>query len=558
MRHRIDGTTGARIDAAGGGWGPRPGSGTAAAVGAPGDTDTAVRPRVAGTLAVADRTAAGAAADPATAGHAVAGPGVAGAVGGGGEALRGLPPVRAAGRWQASPDERPAGWPATGRGRRPGPKLLLFPADLLAVLVVAIAIEPDPAMQLAAPPAVGFSYAALGLYRSRLTLSVLDDLPRLLAGVAVGVAAGLAFSAQVAPPLADVLRTVLAAAVAVLVPRALGYPLARRYRRWRPGAPTVIVGSAQLGRELGEIFVRHPEFGLWPVGYLDAAAAAGTDRRRTDLPAPLLGDHRDLAWVIRALEIRHVVVAFGALRRSALVEMLRTCSQLRCEVLVVPRLFEFQQRGRDVDHVRGIPLLRLRRAALLRPSWRVKRAMDVVVAAVGLALAVPVLAVCALAVRLEGGPGVVFRQERVGLHGRRFQILKLRSLRPSSQRESQTQWTVAGDRRIGPVGRLLRATSLDELPQLVNVLRGEMSLVGPRPERPFFVEQFGRHYPRYADRHRVPAGLTGWAAVNGLRGDTSIVDRIRYDNDYIENWSLWLDIKIMVRTVGSILTRAGG
>jgi len=117
---------------------------------------------------------------------------------------------------------------------------------------------------------------------------------------------------------------------------------------------------------------------------------------------------------------------------------------------------------------------------------------------------------------------------------------------------------VSGDERLGRVGRLLRVTSLDELPQLVNVLRGEMSLVGPRPERPFFVEQFARRYPRYQDRHRVPAGLTGWAAVNGLRGDTSIGDRVRFDNHYIENWSLWLDVKIMLRTLGAILTRAGG
>jgi len=156
--------------------------------------------------------------------------------------------------------------------------------------------------------------------------------------------------------------------------------------------------------------------------------------------------------------------------------------------------------------------------------------MDVAVAGSALALTLP----CWRSARWRSGwraPGVLFRQERVSLHGRRFEMLKLRSLRPSSERESQVRWTVAGDRRVGPVGRVLRATSLDELPQLVNVLRGEMSLVGPRPERPYFVEQFGRQYPRYDDRHRVPAGLTGWAAVNGLRGDTSIGDRIRYDNN---------------------------
>jgi exopolysaccharide biosynthesis polyprenyl glycosylphosphotransferase len=427
---------------------------------------------------------------------------------------------------------------------------------MLAVLLVATGTDPDPGMRVAAPLVVGFSLAALGLYRPRLALSVLDDLPRLLAGVAVAVAAGLTFSTPPdGLPVGAVLRTLLAASAVVLLPRAVAYPLLRRLRCWRPGAPTLIVGSAQLGRELGRIFISHPEYGLWPVGYLDGAPAG---RRQDDLPAPLLGDHRDLATVIERLDVRRVVVAFGAIRRPALVDMLHTCARMSCEVFVVPRLFEFQQRGRDVDHVRGIPLLRLRRAALQRPTWRLKRLLDVTVAAVALAAATPVLAVCAAAVRVEGGPGVLFRQERVGLGGRRFEIIKLRSMRPSSAAESQTHWSVCGDRRVGPVGRLLRATSLDELPQLVNVLRGEMSLVGPRPERPFFVEQFGRDYPRYTDRHRVPVGLTGWAAVNGLRGDTSIADRVRYDNHYIENWSLWFDVKIIVRTIGAVLTRAGG
>jgi lipopolysaccharide/colanic/teichoic acid biosynthesis glycosyltransferase len=168
----------------------------------------------------------------------------------------------------------------------------------------------------------------------------------------------------------------------------------------------------------------------------------------------------------------------------------------------------------------------------------------------------PVLALCALAVRLEGGTGVIFRQKRVGLDGRVFELLKFRSMKASDD-ESATQWTVAADARIGPVGRTLRRTSMDELPQLINVLRGDMTLVGPRPERPHFVSQFTDELPRYVARHRVPAGLTGWAQIHGLRGDTSMKDRIRFDNYYIENWSLWLDIKILVRTVTAVLRREG-
>ena len=165
----------------------------------------------------------------------------------------------------------------------------------------------------------------------------------------------------------------------------------------------------------------------------------------------------------------------------------------------------------------------------------------------------PVLLACAVAVRLETGPGVIFRQARVGLEGRTFTLFKFRSLKPVDSAESATQWSIDQDQRLGPVGRFLRRTSLDELPQLVNVLRGDMSLVGPRPERPFFVQEFSKATVRYDERHRVQTGLTGWAQVHDLRGDTSIDARVRFDNYYIENWSLWTDLKIMCRTVLAIV-----
>jgi lipopolysaccharide/colanic/teichoic acid biosynthesis glycosyltransferase len=182
----------------------------------------------------------------------------------------------------------------------------------------------------------------------------------------------------------------------------------------------------------------------------------------------------------------------------------------------------------------------------------VKRITDAVAAAAALVVFSPLLLACAVAVRLEGGSGVLFRQIRVGMDGRPFTMFKFRTLIPASMAESQLRWSIAGDPRIGPVGRVLRATSLDELPQLVNVLRGEMSLVGPRPERPYFVEQLSQRHAGYHARHRVPVGLTGWAAVHGLRGDTSIADRVQFDNTYIQNWSLWLDAKIMLRTIGAV------
>ena len=211
---------------------------------------------------------------------------------------------------------------------------------------------------------------------------------------------------------------------------------------------------------------------------------------------------------------------------------------------------------RDTEVLWGLPLVRLRRAPFRTGAWAAKRVSDVLISGLLLLLCAPVLLVCGLLSRWETGL-VMFRQTRVGLDGRPFTLLKFCTLRPTASTESATRWNIGHDDRVRRLGRFLRRTSLDELPQLWNVLRGDMSLVGPRPERPFFVDEFTRQYPRYTARHRVPAGLTGWAQIHGLRGDTSIADRAGFDNFYIENWSLWGDIKILLRTATQVV-RAGG
>ena len=191
-----------------------------------------------------------------------------------------------------------------------------------------------------------------------------------------------------------------------------------------------------------------------------------------------------------------------------------------------------------------LPAVAFPEAAIARAT---KRTMDVLGALVGLLLVLPILLVAAIAVRIEGGPGVIFRQTRVGQHGRHFTLYKLRSLKPETG-EGDVRWNIDHDSRLGRVGRFIRATAIDELPQLVNVLTGDMSLVGPRPERPHFVEQFSATVPGYAARHRVPVGLTGLAVVKGLRGDTSIPARAAADNEYADNWSVGMDLAIIVRT----------
>lgn len=276
-------------------------------------------------------------------------------------------------------------------------------------------------------------------------------------------------------------------------------------------------------------------------------------------PVPVLDNRVSLAEAIAATRANMVVVAFGSVPEVEVVELIRTCDRLSCEIFVVPRLFEVVHvLARDVESIWGVPVVRLRRNSHRAFSWRVKRIADLAFAATALMALGPALALCALAVRLDGGPGVIFRQERVGIDGRPFTIFKLRTLRPATASESATLWNIAADDRLSRVGAFLRKTSLDELPQLWNILRGDMSLVGPRPERPHFVGSFAAQHHGYGDRHRVPSGLTGWAQVNGLRGDTSIEERARFDNDYIQNWSLWLDVKILLRTVTSVIGRRGG
>jgi exopolysaccharide biosynthesis polyprenyl glycosylphosphotransferase len=456
------------------------------------------------------------------------------------------------------------------RVTRFGVRPLLVGLDLVAVAVGVLAAEyigdqvgvDSPARKTALFGVVFLLLlAAAGLYRSRLSLSVLDDLP-VLAARWVG-AAGLAILGQVLYAQAlwsDYIINWLflwgasIIGVLVVVLRAVGYGIVRSLRaRDVVTHPTLILGAGRVGSQVADILRTHPECGLRPVGFLDS-----DPRFAGDEDCPVLGGPAELSAVLASGRVQSVVVAFSSMKESELVGVIRTCDRYRCELFVVPRLYELHHVDADMDAAWGLPLVRLRRATYRSQTWRVKRLVDVAVSGAVLLAIAPLLAAIALAVRLDGGPGIIFRQERIGVDGRAFQVLKFRSLRPATDDESATKWNIAHDDRLSTVGRILRKTSLDELPQLVNILRGDMSLVGPRPERPHFVEQFRSSYPSYEARHRVPSGLTGWAQVNGLRGDTSIADRARFDNYYIENWSLWLDVKIMLRTVGSVLRGAGG
>lgn len=238
-----------------------------------------------------------------------------------------------------------------------------------------------------------------------------------------------------------------------------------------------------------------------------------------------------------------------------LVRQLRQYRDLPVQFHSVSRLFEFEPTDPVASDIDGYPVTSFGPPVTDRTNWMAKRAFDVVVTGSLLLISAPVMALCALAVRLTSPGPVLFKQMRVGYGGRLFEILKFRTMEVNE--DSEITWSVDHDPRITTVGRLLRPTHLDELPQLWNVLRGDMSVVGPRPERPAFVAKFSESVDGYDDRHRAPAGLTGWAQINGYWGDTSIEDRARLDNRYIDSWSLWTDLKILVRTVPTLLRRSG-
>jgi exopolysaccharide biosynthesis polyprenyl glycosylphosphotransferase len=452
--------------------------------------------------------------------------------------------------WIKGRDQRPHA--AAVRASRPAVSPAYLPpvVDLLA-LSLGMGFATGSVSTLArAYVVVAFVALALGgSIRLRIAPSLADDLPRLLAAIAVPTAVVAAIAAH-DPALPDLLTRVPVAALLVVVGRAFSYAVVRTARAQGIMLdPTLIVGAGHLGVQIAQTLQTHAEYGMVPIGFLDGFDGTG-------LPLPVLGDLGALDHVLREFEVSRVVVAFGSHRESEMVDVLRACELADVEVYVLPRFFELgvAAAGSGADDLWGIPLVRVKRAAVRTRAWRAKRSFDLALASAALALVAPLFVAIALAVRLSSRGPVFFRQKRVGQHGQLIEVLKFRTLQVND--DSDRTWSVVKDVRVTRVGRVLRATSLDELPQLINVLRGDMSLVGPRPERPHFVSEFNERVTRYDDRHRVPVGMTGWAQVHGLRGDTSIEERARFDNRYIEHWSLWQDVVILGRTVAAVVRDA--
>jgi len=356
--------------------------------------------------------------------------------------------------------------------------------------------------------------------------------------------------------------TVWVTATALLIPARVAQTKFERRAR-RAGAATrntLIVGAGRVGHLVANRLLAQPEFGLRPIGFLDKTPL---NIERHSAPLPILGASWDLEEVLHRHGVQHVIFTFSTAPHHVLLRMVSRCHELGIDVSLVPRLFEKMTGRIQVDHLGGLPLLSVRQTDPSGWQFRLKYASDRVIAAVTLVLLSPILLACAVAVYLSLGRPILFRQRRIGLNGHEFEMLKFRSMHISDDEslpeleQDTAPGGCASDERQTRVGRFMRRASLDELPQFVNVVRGDMSLVGPRPERPEFARIFLQDVHRYGERLRVKSGITGWAQVHGLRGNTSLKDRVEWDNYYIENWSPWLDFKILLLTVRDVLRFAG-
>src|SRR5919106_152173 len=407
------------------------------------------------------------------------------------------------------------------------------------------------------PPLVLGLFAARGGYRRTLQIQVGEALLRVLGATSLAAMSIVAFAALVESDTRPALLVARAWAFAALYLAGGQLLVAAVERKARAAGamskPTLVVGAGIVGTHVERRLVDQPELGLRVVGFLDADPLPS--ERVPSRQAPVLGSPDEFARIADAMGIRHVVLTFTSSPDSLLTPLVRACHERNIEISLIPRMFESVNLRVQLENVGPFPLFHLNWVDPKGWQFAAKHALDRVGSLLLLVSLLPLLAAVAVAIRIESAGPILFRQRRIGRDGQRFEMLKFRSMLPESSAGSaalppgMAPGGGEGEDRRTRVGRFIRRTSLDELPQLINVLRGEMSLVGPRPERPEFVELFRHDVERYGDRHRVKSGITGWAQVHGLRGRTSLTDRIELDNYYIQNWSLGLDLRILGKTL---------
>jgi exopolysaccharide biosynthesis polyprenyl glycosylphosphotransferase len=401
------------------------------------------------------------------------------------------------------------------------------------------------------------------LYELRIRIPVLDDVRRIVVATSFAATTVLTVQLLVTPTASasQILRPWAFALVYVTAGRiALYWSQTKARAAGEAIRPTLVVGAGRVGRVVARRLLAQPQLGLRPVGFVDSEPLLAHEH--DDLELPLLGTPEDVERTIEPHGIEHVIVTFSKEPDDVLLALVNRAEARGVTVSIVPRLYEKVPERITVEHLGGLPLITPHPTNPRGVQMAVKYALDRAVAAVLLLPASPFLLGAAIAVYVSMRRPIFFRQVRIGRDGKEFEILKFRSMKLPTPEELELQARaishglpggVEGVDRRTRAGEFLRKTSLDELPQLLNVLRGDMSIVGPRPERPEFVSRFEGSVYRYKHRHRVKSGITGWAQVHGLRGKTSIDDRAEWDNWYVENFSLWLDVKILFMTAAAVL-----
>jgi exopolysaccharide biosynthesis polyprenyl glycosylphosphotransferase len=324
----------------------------------------------------------------------------------------------------------------------------------------------------------------------------------------------------------------------------------RHYRKGKDKRTVLLVGNNQTAQEVMQKIHNHPSLGYSIIGYC-------ADQPVSSFPTAYRGQLKDVQHVIETEGVELVLIALTYQEHPQLYEMIEACQGLNVNFMMVPDLLDLMTSHVRTQELEGIPFIRLKTNPMTTWNRIIKRTFDIVLSLIVLILCLPLFLIIAILIKLGSRGPVFYLQERVGLDGTPFNIIKFRSMRTDAEHKTGPVYAKDRDPRVTRLGGFLRSTSIDELPQLLNVLKGNMSIVGPRPERPYFVEQYKGHIPRYLDRHLVKTGITGWAQVNGLRGNTPIDERTKYDIYYIENWSLVFDIKIILKTLRAVLTHRG-
>jgi Undecaprenyl-phosphate glucose phosphotransferase len=398
-------------------------------------------------------------------------------------------------------------------------------------------------------PVAFATFRGRGLYEPQRTGSLVREVGGVVSALAVTCVLVLAADAALRSFLSRAMIGVffVFSAFSVIGFRLCGRGVLRHLRRKGYNLRyLLVVGSGELAQETIDSIHGHPEAGLRVIGVLTGDPARVG---RTIQGVKVLGSYDAAKDAVHAHRVDQVILALPREDGDHLEKILAQLDDEVVTVRLIPDLLHVMTLRSSVEDLDGLPVINLRESPLVGWAALQKRVFDVATTSVVLLFAAPVMGLIAGAIRLTSGGPVLYSQERMGLDGRVFRMWKFRTMRTDAEAACGPVWTVEGDARRTRIGSFLRKTSLDELPQLWNVLRGDMSLVGPRPERPIFIEQFRREIPGYMLRHKVKAGLTGWAQVHGWRGNTSLHERVEHDIYYIQNWTLGLDVRILLMTL---------